>query len=326
MNISKLLRFLLSQYFTMGIVETGGGAAASDDGDDAGEGEGDDADAAGEDPADDADAGEGDEADAGESEGGATDEVVVTIGEEPASSAAADDDENRAPEWVRDLRKSNREKDRRIRELEQRETARGTATATVLGEKPTLVSSGYDEAKYEADLEAWHQRKREIDDQARTRAASEDAQQKRWQGRVEEVDKAASALKVKDQDDAILAFEDTFSLVQRGIIMGGPDDAKTSALLRYALGKNPVKAKELAAIADPVKFVFAIAKLESQLKVTPRKTAPPPDTNVRSGVSGAAAIGDKELQRLQDQADKTGDRTKVAAYLRAKKERARQAA
>lgn len=104
--------------------------------------------------------------------------------------------------------------------------------------------------------------------------------------------------------------------------MGGPDDAKTSALLRYALGKNPKKAKELAAITDPVKFTFAIAKLEDKLKVAPRKTAPPPDTVVRSSVAGSAAV-DSALKRLQDQADKTGDRTKVAAYLRSK---ARQAA
>src|SRR5437870_4888599 len=44
-------------------------------------------------------------------------EVVVTIGEE---SPPSDEEENRAPEWVRELRKTSREKDRRIRELEQK--------------------------------------------------------------------------------------------------------------------------------------------------------------------------------------------------------------
>jgi hypothetical protein len=43
-----------------------------------------------------------------------------------------------------------------------------------------------------------------------------------------------------------------------------------------------------------------------------------------SNVAGAAALGDAEYQRLVAEADKTGDRSKVAAYLRAKK--AKQAA
>lgn len=135
---------------------------------------------------------------------------------------------------------------------------------------------------------------------------------------------AASGLKVSDYDDASQAFEDTFSIVQQGIVIGGPEDPKASALLRYALGKNPKKAKELAAIKDPVKFAFAVAKLETQLKVTPRKSAPPPDRQVRSSVAGATAV-DNQLARLQAEADKTGDRSKVAAYLR-QKNKAKQAA
>ena len=45
----------------------------------------------------------------------------------------------------------------------------------------------------------------------------------------------------------------------------------------YALGKNPKKAKELGEITDPVKFAFAVAKLETQLTVTSRKQVPPPE-------------------------------------------------
>ena len=50
------------------------------------------------------------------------DEVVVSIGEE----APPAEEEVRAPEWVRELRKTNREKERRIRELEARLTATTT--------------------------------------------------------------------------------------------------------------------------------------------------------------------------------------------------------
>lgn len=255
---------------------------------------------------------EGDEG-ASDDEGADTDEadeLVVSIGGE---SQAADDDQNRAPEWVRELRKSNREKDRRIRELEQQVTAKPGPQAVVVGDKPTLESYDYDAEKFERDLEAWHTRKREADEQQRARAAADEQLQKQWQSRIDAVTKASTELKVKDSEDAAQAFDDTFSIVQRGIVLGGPDDPKASALLRYALGKNPKKAKELAAINDPVKFTYAVAKLETQLKVTPRKTAPTPDRAVRSSVAGASSV-DNQLERLRTEAAKTGDFSKVHQY------------
>lgn len=247
-------------------------------------------------------------------------DLVVSIGDEPQP----EEDAAKAPEWVRDLRKSNREKDRRIRELEQRvATAAPADQVVVVGVKPTLEGCNYDADKFETELVAFHQRKQDADSQQRSRTESDQRQQAQWQGRVDAVSKAAAGLKLPDYEDTIQNFEDLFpSMVHRGIIMGGPDDAKTSALLRYALGKNPKRAKELAAITDPVKFTFAIAKLEDKLKVAPRRSAPTPESVIRSSVAGSAAV-DSTLRRLQEQADKSGDRTKVAAYMRTK---ARQAA
>lgn len=316
MNVSKLLRFLLSMYCP-GIVESGGGGAAADDLEvevDHGEGDEDDAAAAGE--GGDASAAEGEEV-----EGEGADDLVVTLGDEPPPE---EDDPAKAPEWVRELRKSNREKDRRIRELEQKvSTAAPVEQAIVVGDRPKLADYEFDEDKHEAAVDAWILRKQQAAEQQRSRAQAAEQQQAQWQVRVDAIAKAASGLKLPDYEEAVQTFEDLFpSIVQRGIIMGGPEDAKTSALLRYALGKNPKKAKELAAITDHVKFTFAIAKLEDKLKITPRKSAPPPETVVRSSVSGSAAV-DSTLKNLQAQADKSGDRTKVAAYLRNK---ARQAA
>lgn len=253
---------------------------------------------------------EGESDDEGDDEGD-DDGVVVSIGEE---SPPSDEDQNRAPEWVRELRKSNREKDRRIRELESQVASRTPGQQPVaVGEKPTLEGCNFDTEKFERDLEAWHARKSEADAQARTRTQAEELQRAHWQTRIDAVAKAGSSLKVKDYDDAAQVFEDQFSAVQQGIVIGGPDDPKTSALLRYALGRNPKKAKDLASITDPVKFAFAVAKLETQLKVTPRKAAPAPDRTLRSSVAGAAAV-DNQLARLRQEAEKTGDYSKVHAY------------
>jgi hypothetical protein len=246
-----------------------------------------------------------------DSEGGEADEMVITLGDAVEPS---EEDEKSAPDWVRNLRKSNRDKDRRIRELEQKVTATAPVVpAVVLGPKPTFESSEYDEEKFTANLEDWHKRKLEVEEQqrAKERAAQED--RGRWQGRMDAVTKASTAMPVRDYEDAAGVFEDTFSVVQQGIIIGGPDDPKVSAQLRYALGKNPKKAKELAAISDPVKFTLAIGDLMTKLKVTTRKAAPVPERVVRSSVSGAAAV-DNQLNRLREEAAKTGNYSKVHQY------------
>lgn len=263
---------------------------------------------------------EGEEATDGETEESGqedADEVTVTIGEEPSPE---EEEERRAPEWVRDLRKSNREKDRAIRERDA-EIARlkgaGQSSAVVLGPKPTLESSDYDAEKFEQELEAWHARKLQIDQQEREKSQAEERERASWQAKLESYGKAKAALKVKDYEDAEGMVQDMLNVTQQGIILQG---AENPATMVYALGKNPKKAKELASITDPVKFAFAIAKLETQLKVTPRKSAPVPERTVRSSVAGAAAV-DNQLAKLQAEADKTGDRSKVAAYLRQKKAR-----
>jgi hypothetical protein len=276
--------------------------AAEDDESKEGDDEGAGAEGEGEEPA------EAEEVDA------EADEVVISLGDEPAP----EEDDKRAPEWVRDLRKSNRELVRRQRELEAENarlkgSAGGQPAAVVVGEKPTMEGCDFDAEKFERDLEAWHTRKREADEQQRKQKQTEEQQQAQWQGRIDSVKKAATTLKVKDYDDAAQVFEDSFAPIQQAIILDGPDDPKTSALLRYALGKNPKKAKELAGIQNPVKFAFAVAKLEAKLKVTPRKQAPTPDKVVRSSVAGAAAV-DNELERLRKEAEKTGDLSKVFAY------------
>ena len=187
------------------------------------------------------------------------------------------------------------------------------AQATALGEKPTLAGCDFDEDRFAAELEGWHAKKLQVEAERVRQEEAQKAEQQRWQSRLESVNKAAQGLKVRDYDDAAAVFEDSFSVVQQAIIMAGPEDSKASAVLKYALGKNPKKAKELAAITDPVRFAFAVAKLETQLKVEPRKTAPPPDTPVRSSVANAAAV-DSTLARLRAEAERTGDYSAVTRY------------
>ena len=239
------------------------------------------------------------------------DEVVVQIEGEPPPP---EEDKAPAPEWVRELRKSHRELQRKNRELEAKLQTATPATENKpveLGRKPNIEEHDYDVESYEAALSNWFERKRVVEEQhAKARLAEEQLKQE-WQAKLDSYGKAKSQLKVRDYEDAEEVAQQTFNVTQQGIILQG---AENPALVVYALGKNHKRAKELASISDPVKFAFAIAKLERDLKVTNRsKSAPPPEKTV-SGNGSLAGSVDSTLDRLRAEAEKTGNYTKVLQY------------
>jgi hypothetical protein len=242
------------------------------------------------------------------------DDVVVTIGEE----APPTEEETPAPEWVRELRKNHRELVRENRELKDKLNTTSTAETkpAALGQKPKLEDYDYDTEKFEQDLAKWYDRKRAHDNAVAQAEAAQKEQQKAWQAKLDNYGKAKAELKVKDMEDAEATATEALNVTQQGIVLQG---AENPALVIYALGKNPKKAKELAAITDPVKFAFAVAKLETQLKVTNRKAAPPPEKTVQ-GTGRVAGAVDSTLERLRAEAEKTGDFTKVTAYKRQKRQ------
>ena len=240
-------------------------------------------------------------------------EVIVTIGDEKPA-----EEEEQAPDWVRDLRRKNREDQKRIRELEAKlQQAQPQQVMPRLGPKPTLEGMDYDSQKYEAALEQWYSQKRQVDEfQSRVKQA-EQQQMQAWQSKLEAYGTAKQSLKVRDYDDAEATVQEALNTVQQGVLLQGADNP---AMVVYALGKNPAKAKELAAISDPVKFAFAVAKLEAQLKVAPKRTPPPPEGAIRSTAPISGAV-DSNLDRLRAEAERTGDYSKVIRYraqLRAK--------
>jgi len=246
-------------------------------------------------------------------EEGDEDEVVISIGEE----SPPQEEEVRAPAWVRELRKSNREKERKIRELEAKLNTTATETKPVaLSAKPTLESCDYDSDEYEQKLADWYEQKREYDAAEASVAAQRDAEAKAWQDKLDSYAKAKASLKVRDYDEAEATALDTFDVTQQGIVLQGSDNP---ALLIYAIGRNAKRAKELASINDPVKFAFAVAKLETQLKVTNRKAATAPERTINSGGGRLSGAIDSTLERLRAEALKTGDLSKVMAYKRSKK-------
>jgi hypothetical protein len=243
-----------------------------------------------------------------EDDEGESDEVIVSIGEE----APPPEEHTQAPEWVRELRKTNRELQRQNRELQGKlkSTAQTETKPVVLGKKPSLEEHDYDAEKFEEAMADWFERKRKADDANAKQEAEVMTQQKAWQSKLDGYGKAKAELRVKDYEDAEAVAQEVFNVTQQGIVLQGADNP---ALVIYALGKNPKKAKELSDIQDPVKFAFAVAKLEKELKVTNRKAAPPPERIV-SGTGRVSGAVDSTLERLREDASRTGNMTKVIAY------------
>ena len=250
----------------------------------------------------------GGDRDTDQDDGEESDEVVVSIGEE----APPPEEQTQAPEWVRELRKTNRELQRQNRELQGKlqTSAQTEIKPVVLGKKPSLEDHDYDAEKFEEALTHWFERKRQADEINARQEAEVMTQQKAWQAKLEGYGKAKAELRVKDFDDAEATAQELFNVTQQGVMLQGADNP---ALVVYALGKNPKKAQELAAIKDPVKFAFAVAKLEKDLKVTNRKAAPPPERIV-SGTGRVSGAVDSTLERLREDAARTGNMTKVIQY------------
>ena len=235
-------------------------------------------------------------------------EVVITIkGESPPP----EEEEKQAPEWVKNLRKSYRELQREKRELEEKLKMVLPApenNPVVLGKKPTLEACDYDSDKFETELAGWFERKRQSEEAEAKQRTKQQSEQEAWQKKLEGYNQSKTGLKVSDFTEAEETVLENLSVTQQGIILQG---AQNPAVMVYALGKNPKKAKELAEITDPVAFAFAVAKLETQLSVT-RKQLPPPEKRIVSnGNPGTSSV---QLDRLRDEAARTGDFTKVIAF------------
>lgn len=259
-----------------------------------------------------------------EEEGADEGELSLVIdGEKTEEEPEADDDGKPAPTWVKDLRKANREDKKRIRELEDlvRKQQPAAPSAPVLGKKPAMEDDDidWDAEKFEEALTAWHERKRQIDQHAADQQKNEQQQTEAWQGKQAAYAAGKTALKFKNVDEAEELASSLLDVTQQGIILQG---SSNSALLIYAIGSNPKKAAELAAIKDPVSFAWAAAQLETKLKTESKKPnkPPAPEKEIR-GQGRVTATTDSTLDKLREEAQRTGNTDKLMAYKREQKRR-----
>lgn len=247
--------------------------------------------------------------------------VSITLGDAPPPGADDEEEEDEsAPAWVREVRQTNRELNRKNREMElelkklKAPQPQQEPDAPTVGAKPTLESCEYDEEAFEAQLTKWHDDKRKVEQYKADRERKQQEREEENQKVLQSYQEASQKLKVPDFKDAEQLVSISLSDVQKAMILEG---ATNPATLVYALGNAPEKLKELAAITNPLKFAFAVSKLEEKIKVTKRTDKPAPERGApRAGSTSRVGGVDKELERLEAEAERTGDRTKIIAYKR----------
>lgn len=244
-------------------------------------------------------------------------ELVVSFDEDSPTQKEKDDDDSSKDGWLSKERKKFSAANKENRELKERLAQYEQKDAVVLGDKPTFESCGFDSAKFDTDTAAWYDRKALVEKDQAVEKEIAATQEKAWQTTLDSYGEKATELKAKvgGFNEAETLVKESFSTLQQSIIL---KQAKNPAHFILALGKDPKTLEKLSSIEDPATFLWEAAQMETRMKVTGRKAATSPEKKVESG-GGSANMGDAALEKLEKEAAKTGDRTKVLDYKRSKR-------
>ena len=206
-----------------------------------------------------------------------------------------------APEWVKKVREENRELKRQLKQRESQQFEQ-----QVLREKPTLDDHDYDSDAFEQDYAQWLTEKQQVDAQVH-------AERQKYQQYHERYKADVDAIKTKapDYDEVELSVVDVLSEQKQGLLQMLVDNP---AKVVYALGKNSPAQLERLSKLDDIQFAKQIVLMEMQMSSKTKsrnQNKPKPKTHELEGAAGGA---DTRLAKLEAEADRTGDRSKVAAY------------
>lgn len=206
-----------------------------------------------------------------------------------------------APEWVKKVREENRELKRQLKQRESQQFEQ-----QVLREKPTLDDHDYDSDAFEQDYAQWLTEKQQVDAQVH-------AERQKYQQYHERYKADVDAIKAKapDYDEVELSVVDVLSEQKQGLLQMLVDNP---AKVVYALGKNSPAQLERLSKLDDIQFAKQIVLMEQQMSSKTKsrnQNKPKPKTHELEGAAGGA---DTRLAKLEAEADRTGDRSKVAAY------------
>jgi len=234
--------------------------------------------------------------------------AVVSLDEQEDSPPQAEE----APQWVKDLRKKSKEDAKRIRDLEEKLKERDAPVdIPKLGEKPRLADFDFDEDAFATALDSWHAQKLRVAEAEAEKHRELEAKQAAMKAKQERYIQSRAELEIPDYEELEDEVKSILNPVQQALIVEG---CKKPAEFVATLAKSPKTLKDLAAIVDPAEFAFEAGKLYGKLEAmkTQPKAKPAPETRVRAATTGAAVDG--KLDKLREEAEKSGDYSKLLAY------------
>lgn len=224
------------------------------------------------------------------------DEYSLRIGDEEIELTEEDDDHvdgQPAPQWVKDLRKNNREKDKELRELRReleqvksKPVEQQPQQTDAIPPKPTLESCDWDEVAFEQAVTDWHEKKSRVEQQNQQKQRQQQEYQQNFQKRIDAHKERASKLPVKDYQEMEEIARRELSDIQKEILIYAADEG--SELIAYALGKNQKLRQRVAAETDPIRAAFLLGQISKQVSLAPKaKKAIKPEPEVRGGGADA---------------------------------------
>ncbi|OEI71281.1 phage capsid protein [Enterobacter sp. ku-bf2] len=224
-------------------------------------------------------------------------EYSLRVGDEEIPLTEEDDDHvdgQPAPQWVKDLRKNNREKDKELRELRrQLEQVQSRPSeqlpqqqTDVIPPKPTLESCEYDEEAFEQAMTDWHEKKSRAEQHKQQQERQQQENIQKFQQRLQKHQERATKLPVKDYRETEEIVRRELPVIQQEILIHAADEG--SELIAYALGKNPQLRQRVAAETDPIRAAFLLGQISKQVSLAPKpKKAIKPEPEVRGGGADA---------------------------------------
>ncbi|HBL4909026.1 phage capsid protein [Enterobacter hormaechei] len=227
-------------------------------------------------------------------------EYSLRVGDEEIPLTEEDDDHvdgQPAPQWIKDLRKANREKDKELREMRRQLEQLQSRPAEQQPQQQTDVippmpkfedfySEDIPEEAFEKAVAAWHENKSRVEQQKQQKERQQQEYQQRFQQRVEAHKQRAAKLPVKDYQEMESIVLSELKPIQQEIIIHAADEG--SELIAYALGKNPQLRQRVAAETDPIRAAFLLGQISKQVSLAPKpKKAIKPEPEVRGGGADA---------------------------------------
>lgn len=234
-----------------------------------------------------------------------SEEDAPFFGEKPPEQAK----QEVKPNLVNELRRQLREKERKIKELSNKQVQEPVVTQ--LRPKPTRIDHNFDDDAFEADLLAWSKEKEVYENESQKQVQAQQEIERDFVSRVQNFEEQSKKVKISGFDDLKAEVESKLNRDQQATIFYAVKDP-----VRFvaAIGANPEKLAELQKIKNPIVLAVAMRDLEASMTIQKRKVTTKPE----KVLSGGASPKDNEriLNNLREEADKTGDRSKVVAHLR----------